>query len=85
MVISSPAYHVNRPDFLIMAITSQPHAALYFADFTIFDWQTAGLLKPSYTKPVLTTLEQTLVIRSMGQFSPRDQLALRRMLAQILG
>jgi hypothetical protein len=30
-------------------------------------------------------LEQSLVIRSMGQFSPRDQQALRQMLAQILG
>ena len=83
--ISSPAYHTNRPDLLIMAITSQPHTALDFAAFTIIDWQSAGLLKPSYAKPVLTTLEQTLVIRSMGQFSPRDQQALRQMLAQILG
>ncbi len=85
VVISSPAYHIHRPDLLIMAITSQPHAALDFAAFTIIDWQSAGLLKPSYAKPVLTTLEQTLVIRSMGQLSPRDQQVLRQTLAQILG
>jgi mRNA interferase MazF len=85
VVVSSPAYHVHRPDLLIMAITSQPHTALDFAAFTVIDWQSAGLLKPSYAKPVLTTLEQTLVIRSMGQFSSRDQQALRQTLAQILG
>jgi mRNA interferase MazF len=85
VVISNDAYHANRPDLLIMAITSQPHTMLDFATFTIVDWQTAGLLKPSFTKPVLTTLEQTLVIRSMGKLSPRDQQSLRQMLAQILG
>lgn len=85
VIISSPAYHVHRPDLLIMAITSQPHTTLDFSAFTIIDWQTAGLLKPSFAKPILTTLQQTLVIRSMGNFSPRDQHTLRQMLVQILG
>lgn len=85
VIISCPAYHANRPDLLIMAITSQPHAALDFGSFQIVDWQSAGLLKPSFAKPVLTTLEQVLVIRSMGQLSLRDQQTLRQMLAQILG
>ena len=85
VVISSPAYHMHRPDLLIMAITSQPHTALDFAAATLIDWKLAGLLKPSYAKPVLTTLEQALVIRCMGQLSPRDQQALRQILTQILG
>jgi mRNA interferase MazF len=85
VVISSPAYHSNRPDLLIMAITSQTHAELDFATFPVVDWQAAGLLKPSFAKPVLTTLEQALVIRSMGSLSPHDQLSLRQMLTQILG
>ncbi len=85
VVISSPAYHTNRPDLLIMAITSQSHTVLDFASFQIIDWQTAGLLKPSFAKPVLTTLQQTLVIRSMGQLSPRDQHTMRQTLGQILG
>lgn len=68
-----------------MAITSQPHTSLDFASFNILDWQLAGLLKPSFAKPVVTTLEQTLVIRRMGQLTPRDQQTLHQMLAQILG
>ena len=83
--ISSHAYHTNCPDVLIMAITSQAHTAPDFASFPVIDWQAAGLLKPSFAKPVLTTLEQTLVIRRMGSLSPRDQQTLRLMLAQILG
>lgn len=85
VVVSNTAYHSHRPDLLIMAITSQPATAQDFASFAIIDWEAAGLLKPSFAKPVLTTLEQTLVIRSMGNLSPRDQHSLHQMLAQILG
>lgn len=85
VVISSAAYHTYRPDLLIMAITSQPHSALDFASFAILDWQAAGLLKPSFAKPVLTTIEQTLVIRSMGNLSPPDLQSLHQMLTKILG
>lgn len=85
VVISSPAYHTNRPDLLIMAITSQARTTLDFATFPVVDWQAAGLLKSSFAKPVLTTLEQARVIRSMGSLSPRDQHSLRQMLTQILG
>lgn len=68
-----------------MAITSQAYATLDFATFPITDWQAAGLLKPSFAKPVLTTLEQTLVIRRMGNLTSRDQHSLRQMIAQIFG
>jgi mRNA interferase MazF len=85
VVVSSAAYHANRSDLLIMAITSQACTTLDFATFSIVDWQAAGLLKPSFAKPVLTTLDQMLVIRRMGHLSPDDQHLLRQMLAQILG
>lgn len=85
VVISSPAYHTNRQGLLIMAMTSQAHTAPDFATFPVIDWQAAGLLKPSFAKPVLATLEQNLVIRRMGSLSPRDQHSLRQMLTQILG
>ncbi len=85
VIVSSAAYHDNRADLLIMAITSQAHTTLDFATFSVVDWQAAGLLKPSFAKPVLTTLEQMLVIRRMGHLSPGDQHSLRQMLTQILG
>jgi mRNA interferase MazF len=85
VVISSAAYHANRADLLIMAITSQAHTAPDFASIELINWKTAGLLKPSYAKPVLTTIEQTLVIQRMGSLSLNDQNALRQMLTQIIG
>ncbi|MDD5298727.1 MAG: type II toxin-antitoxin system PemK/MazF family toxin [Rhodocyclaceae bacterium] len=85
LVVSSAAYSAHRPDLLIMAVTSQPHAALDFGSFPIADWQAAGLLKPSLAKPILTTLESGLVIRRMGRLSPRDQESLRLALSSMLG
>jgi len=85
VVISSDDYNARRPDLLIMAITSQAPAGEDLAALPITDWQIAGLLKPSFAKPVLTTIEQSLVIRSMGALSATDQRALRQMLALILG
>jgi hypothetical protein len=42
-------------------------------------------LKPSAIKPVLATIEQTLVIRRLGVLAGDDLAALRRSLEQILG
>jgi mRNA interferase MazF len=45
----------------------------------------ANLLKPSAIKPVIATLEQTLIIKILGQLSPRDQAALKEAIAKIVG
>jgi mRNA interferase MazF len=50
VVVSSDAYNANRPDVLIMAITSvlrSTGSALAFAEAVLADWQGAGLIKPS--------------------------------------
>lgn len=49
------------------------------------DWQAVGLLKPSAIKPVVTTIEQSLVIRSLGKLKAVDLAALRGALAIIIG
>jgi mRNA interferase MazF len=49
------------------------------------DWQAAKLLMPSAIKPILATLDQSLVIKSLGQLSARDQAALRVTITQLIG
>lgn len=51
----------------------------------IKDWQAAGLLKPSVIKPVITTIEASLVLRRLGQLKKEDQQALRKVISQIIG
>lgn len=66
-----------------MAITSQVRTPLGFGETMVADWQGAGLIKPSLLKPVFTTIEQGLVLRSMGTLSEADLRSLRQILAQV--
>ena len=85
VVLSSTAYAQARPDVVLMAITSQIRSPLAYADALLEDWQAAHLLKASVLKPLLATLEQSLIIRQLGSLSSRDQAALRQVLALIIG
>ena len=66
VVVSSSGYNTNRRDIVIMAITSQVREPLGFGEAMVADWQAAGLLKVSVLKPVVTTIEQGLVVRTLG-------------------
>lgn len=83
-VVSSAAYHRERPDLVILAITSQARPAA-FGETAIARWQEAGLLRPSVLKPVLATIERGLVVRKLGRLADSDRAALRQVLAEILG
>ena len=85
VVISSEAYHHARPDILIMAITSQVRSRLAMSEVAIAHWKEAGLIKPSVFKPLLATVERTLVRRKLGHLEPDDLQALRDLLVKILG
>jgi len=85
VVVSSEAYQHDRPDLILMAITSQIRPTPTVGEVTVVHWQAAGLLKPSVIKPVLTTIEANLVIRRIGKLHPDDQSSLRQGLAAVLG
>lgn len=85
IVVSSQAYNSERPDLIIMAVTSQIKPAAILGEVIVQDWQAAGLLKPSAIKPVITTIEKPLVIKTLGRLNERDQQALRDALKVILG
>ena len=85
VVVSGSAYNASRRDLVIMAITSQVRQPFGFAEALVTDWQSAGLIKPSVLKPVLTTIEKGLVIRTMGTLSAGDLGVLRETIAQTIG
>ena len=85
VIISSAAYNSAQRDLVIMAVTSQLRSTGVLGEALVTDWQAAGLIRPSAIKPVITTIEQTLVIRRLGQLSTEDQQALRNAFARIVG
>lgn len=85
VVISSTRYQKSRADVILMAITSRTAGPVRFGDVELGDWAGAGLRKPSRVKPVVVTLEQSLVRRRLGHLAADDKLALRESLTSVLG
>ena len=86
IVVSSDAYQRQRPDVVLMAVTSQllrPAGAV--GEVLITEWQKAGLPKASLIKPVLATIEKRLILRKLGEVQEPDRTALRQALTAILG
>jgi mRNA interferase MazF len=85
VVVSSQGYHAERADLIIMAVTSQARPVLALGEVQVKDWRGAGLIKPSVIKPVVTTVERSLVIRRLGQLEQVDRQALKDALGAIIG
>lgn len=85
VVVSSAAYHRERGDLIILAITSQTRTTAGIGEAPIAHWREAGLLKPSVTKPLLATIDRGLVLRKLGSLQNQDRAALRTILGEILG
>ena len=85
VVVSSDGYNKARPDLILMAITGQFSGHFRIGEIIVSDWKAAGLLKASTIKPILTTVEKSLIIRTLGELSHQDNIALRDALKIILG
>ena len=85
VIISSKAYNANRRDLVIMAISSQVRAPLGFGEALVADWQTAGLIKLSVFKPVFATIDQGLIVRTLGALSMDDSRTLREAFSLSIG
>jgi mRNA interferase MazF len=68
-----------------MAVTSQLRGTGAFGELVVEDWKAAKLIRPSAIKPVLATLEQSLVIKKLGRLSDDDQQRLRQTIAALFG
>jgi mRNA interferase MazF len=85
VVVSSERYHQERPDLIILAVTSQVRTAPAVGEAAIAKWKEAGLLKPSVLKPFVATIEKGLVLRRLGRMEEEDRRALHEVLDAILG
>jgi mRNA interferase MazF len=85
IVVSSDAYHRDRRDVILMAVTSQARPGSGIGESAVEGWKDAGLLKPSVVKPILATVDRDLILRKLGTLHDHDREAVRRALAAILG
>jgi PemK-like, MazF-like toxin of type II toxin-antitoxin system len=84
VVISSSEYNKILSDVIIMAVTSQTERSFNVGECIIKDWQYAGLLKPSSIKPVISTIEQNLILKKLGSLSSEDRITLNEGIKELL-
>lgn len=84
IVVSSDIYNQQKPDIILIAVTSQVGTDLKLGEMIVSDWLTAGLLKPSIIKPVVATIENDLVYRKLGQLQSQDIRDLKNILQQVI-
>nr|VFK57664.1 MAG: mRNA interferase MazF [Candidatus Kentron sp. TUN] len=85
VVISRKTYQQNRPDVILMAVTSRIRQPLATGEAMLKDWQVAGLARPSVLKPLIATLEQRRIVKVMGRLSVADMADLDVLIQTILG
>lgn len=72
VILSSMAYHANRPDVIVGLVTSQIGKSTSPTDYALQDWQSAGLRVPSSFRAFLVTLPRTAIVSTMGSVTEQD-------------
>ena len=67
-----------------MGITSQTSSSPKVSDIMIADWRSAGILKASLIKPVITTIEKQLILKKLGRLQDVDIQSLKEGLIGII-
>lgn len=81
-VIVSPATYAERyGDIVIVPLTSvdQQDVAL-----RLEKWEDAGLVKPSWVKPLIATVSATIVERALGCLGETDKDCVKRAMRQMV-
>jgi mRNA interferase MazF len=84
VVVSGDLYHRHRSELLLAYISSQMNKANVLLDYSLADWQKAGLPKPSFVRPKMAAIEPALVGHQVGKLSMRDMIEVDRCLRRAL-
>jgi mRNA interferase MazF len=85
VVISARPYNESKPDVILMPVTSQPSRRAQIRGCASRGMGSRGPLEASAIKPVIATLEQSLVVRRLGALESSDRAALKQGLMEMVG
>jgi len=77
VVVSPNDFQRKHGDVIVVAVTSHDPGD---AGTALLDWKSAGLLKPTWFKPLIATLSSSIVTRRLGTLIQPD----RHQLSQVI-
>ena len=80
VVVSPGDFSVRHGDVVVIPLTGRDQGD----DYRLEKWQEAGLLKPSWLKPLIATVTESLVEKSLGVLCPEDQDKLQSVIAMMI-
>ena len=81
LVLSQPEFARSRGDVVVLALTSRPQAD---DSLRLADWKAAGLLKPTWLKPLIGTLSGRLIVRRLGELADADGPSVAKALSELI-
>ncbi len=81
LVLSPPEFARSHGDVVVLALTSRPQSD---DSLRLTDWKAAGLLKPSWLKPLVGTLSGRLVVRRLGKLADADGPRVTKALSELI-
>ncbi|NUM55907.1 MAG: type II toxin-antitoxin system PemK/MazF family toxin [Candidatus Hydrogenedentes bacterium] len=85
VVLSSAAYHAERPDVIVGILTSRVDVATKSTDHVLLDWEAAGLRLPSAYRCYLAMVPAKAASTILGRVTSRDWNAIRACLRLAFG
>jgi mRNA interferase MazF len=83
VVISCPRFNREKPEIVLLPITSKLKHGDTYGTVTIEEWERAGLATPSVIKPFPHTALQSDIRRTVGELTKADKDRLREMLSEL--
>lgn len=81
IVISPVQYALRYGDLAVLALTSQSQPEPFLS---LQHWRTAGLLGPTWIKPTVLTLAESIIDRQIGVLNVADVFRIPQALALLL-
>lgn len=81
VVVSPAAFTSTFGDVVVVAVTSRRQED---ASLALAEWKAAGLVKPTWFKPVVATLASSIVVKRLGSLAATDRERLGRVLGSVI-
>lgn len=81
IVVSPARFQGSHGDVVVVAVTGRDQGD---PTLSLLDWKEAGLLKPSWFKPLIATLAAGIITRRLGELTPQDRRRLSGVLEMLI-